>query len=930
MALAMARDDSAPQGLVLRGRRDECAVLDVLLDGARNGQSGVLVLRGDAGIGKTALLEYAIESAADLTVLRAAGYEAEMELAFAALHQLCAPLLDRVDGLPGPQRDALATTLGLGPGAVPDRFFVGLAVLGLLSDAAEVRPLLCVIDDAQSLDRASAQVLAFVARRMLAEPVVMLFAAREPSDLLAGLPKLVVGELGDADARALLASVIPGRLDERIAEQLLAETRGNPLALLELPRGLSAAQLAGGFGLPGALSLQGRIEGSFLARLEALPGDAQRLLLVAAADPTGDPALLLRAVERLGITGSALEPAQSTGLIEIDGRVRFRHPLVRSAAYRAATPDERRRVHRALADATDAQADPDRRAWHLAEAAADPDEDVAAELERAAGRAQARGGLAAAAAFLERAVALTPAPSRRSQRALAAAQTKFEAGALDDALALLGTGEAGAVDDPQRARVHLLRAQIAFASKRGSDAPQLLLGAARKLEAVDPKLARATYLEALSAAMFAGRLARGAGVVEISEAALAGPPPPEPPRPSDLLLEGLAVRFTDGPAAGAPILKEALRAFRGVTVLPQEEARWLWFASWIALFLFDDEAWTVLSTRHLDVVREAGALTALPFVLANRTSVYAFFGELGAAAAYEEELRAVTEATGIATVPYGALALAALRGHEAELTELIRTTVSDAEARGEGLALTITEFLTGTLNLGLGRYDAALTAVGQAERYHEEGAAIWALIELIEAAVRSGQPQLAGAALERVTETTRASATEWALSTEARCRALLSEGDAGETDDLYQKAIEHSGSTSLRVHLARAHLLYGEWLRGERRRREAREQLRTAFEMFNAMGIEAFAGRAERELLAIGDRVRKRSVETRDELTAQEAQVARLARDGLSNAEIGARLFISQHTVAYHLRKVFSKLGVTSRNQLGGVLPESASVGQVA
>jgi DNA-binding CsgD family transcriptional regulator len=430
--------------------------------------------------------------------------------------------------------------------------------------------------------------------------------------------------------------------------------------------------------------------------------------------------------------------------------------------------------------------------------------------------------------------------------------------------------------------------------------------------------------------MFAGRLARGAGVVEISEAALAGPPPPEPPRPSDLLLEGLAVRFTDGPAAGAPILKEALRAFRGVTVLPQEEARWLWFASWIALFLFDDEAWTVLSTRHLDVVREAGALTALPFVLANRTSVYAFFGELGAAAAYEEELRAVTEATGIATVPYGALALAALRGHEAELTELIRTTVSDAEARGEGLALTITEFLTGTLNLGLGRYDAALTAVGQAERYHEEGAAIWALIELIEAAVRSGQPQLAGAALERVTETTRASATEWALSTEARCRALLSEGDAGETDDLYQKAIEHSGSTSLRVHLARAHLLYGEWLRGERRRREAREQLRTAFEMFNAMGIEAFAGRAERELLAIGDRVRKRSVETRDELTAQEAQVARLARDGLSNAEIGARLFISQHTVAYHLRKVFSKLGVTSRNQLGGVLPESASVGQVA
>ncbi len=392
----------------------------------------------------------------------------------------------------------------------------------------------------------------------------------------------------------------------------------------------------------------------------------------------------------------------------------------------------------------------------------------------------------------------------------------------------------------------------------------------------------------------------------------------------------MAVRFTDGPAAGAPILKEALSAFRRAAVLPQEEARWLWFASWIALFLFDDEAWTVLSTRHLDLVRETGALTALPFVLANRSSVYAFFGELSAAAAYEEELRVVTEATRIATVPYGALALAALRGHEAELTELIRTTVSDAQARGEGLALTITEFLTGTLCLGLGRFDAALTAVGQAERYLEEGAAIWALIELIEAAVRSGQPQLAGAALERVTEATRANGTDWALSTEARCRALLSEGDAAETDALYHKAIEHSASTRLRVHLARAHLLYGEWLRRERRRRDAREHLRTAFEMFNAMGIEAFAERAERELLATGEHVRKRTVETREELTTQEAQVARLARDGHSNAEIGERLFISQHTVAYHLRKVFSKLGITSRNQLARVMPGNAHSAPIA
>jgi DNA-binding CsgD family transcriptional regulator len=726
-----------------------------------------------------------------------------------------------------------------------------------------------------------------------------------------------------------LASVLPGRLDARIADQLLAETRGNPLALMELPRGLSAAQLAGGFGLPGALSLSGRIEDSFLARLKRLPGNTQSLLLIAAAEPTGDPALLWRAAELCGIKDSMLEPAESAGLIEIESRVRFRHPLVRSAVYGAATPQERRQVHRALADATNAQVDPDRRAWHLAEGAAGPDEDVAVELERAAGRAQARGGLAGAAAFLERAAELTSEPSRRAQRSLAAAQTKFEAGALEDALVLLETAETGAVDDLERARGRLLRARIVFASRHGNEAPPLLLEAARDLEAIDPSLARATYLEALSAAMFAGHLARGGGVGEISRAALAGPPAPVPPRPPDLLLQGLAVRFTEGPAAGVPILKEALRAFARQALPPPEEARWLWFASWIALFLSDDEAWTALSTRHLDLVREAGALTALPFVLTNRSSMYAFFGDLAAAEAYEEELTAATDATGIATVPYGALALAALRGREAEFSELTQTLVEDAQARGEGLALTIAKYLGGTLYNGLGRYGAALAALGQPERYEQEGAAIWALIEHIEAAVRSQQPQLAGGALERIVETTRANGTDWARATEARCRALLSEGEAARTDDLYREAIERYGATRLRVHVARAHLLYGEWLRRERRRVDAREQLRTAFEMFIAMGVEGFVARAERELLTTGERVRKRSVETRDELTVQEAQIARLAHDGLSNAEIGERLFISQHTVAYHLRKVFSKLDITSRSQLRQVLPESASTGQV-
>ncbi|HEX4760074.1 MAG TPA: AAA family ATPase, partial [Thermoleophilaceae bacterium] len=671
----MAGGPSAPKGLVLRGRRDECAVLDRLLEGARAGQSGVLVLRGGAGVGKTALLEYAVESASDLRVLRAVGVESEVELAFAALHQLCAPLLEELDRLPGPQRDALTITFGLDAGPVPDRFLVALAVLNLLSEVAQERPLLCAIDDAQWLDRASAQALAFVARRLRTESVLMLFAARTPPAELVGVPELLVEGLNDADARMLLASVIPGRLDERVADQLVAEAHGNPLALLELPRGLSPSQLAGGFGLPRALSLDSRIEQSFRYRLEALPKGTQRLLLVAAAEPTGDPGLLWRAAERLHISGPVLDAAETAGLIEVDSaRVRFRHPLVRSALYRAAPPQERRQAHRALAEATDAQLDPDRRAWHLAESTGGPDEDVAAELERAAGRAKARGGSAAAAAFLERAADLTLDPLCRAQRALAAAQTKYEAGALDDALTLLATAESGALGELERARVDLLRAQIAFTSRRGSDAPPLLLKAARELEAVDPDLARATYLEALSAARFAGPLGRGAGVVEVSEAALAGPQPPQPPRPPDLLLQGLAVLFTEGYAAGPPILKEALSAFRRESVLPPREARWLPLACQAAADVWDDVTWRLLSTRELERARETGALTAMPLVLSTLSYIHAISGELAAAEALLDEIKAATEATGIPSHPYVALWIAALRGREAELSELIDTT----------------------------------------------------------------------------------------------------------------------------------------------------------------------------------------------------------------------------------------------------------------
>jgi DNA-binding CsgD family transcriptional regulator len=908
---------------VLRGRCRECEVLDRLLEALRGGQSGALVLRGESGIGKTELLEYALDSASDLRVLRAVGVESEMELTFAALHQLCAPLLDRLPRLPDPQREALGAAFGLSSGGVPDRFLVGLAVLGLLSDVAEERPVLCVVDDAQWLDRTSAQALAFVARRLLAESVAVIFGTREPSEELGGLPELEVQGLGDRDARELLGSVVRGPLDERVRERIVAETRGNPLALLELPRGLTPAELAGGFGLPDALALPGQIEENFKRRLDALPREPRTLLLVAAAEPVGDPALVWRAAERLGNPDEASAAAEAAGLLEVGAGLRFRHPLVRSAVYRAASPGERREAHRALADVTDPQVDADRRAWHRAQATPGPDDDVAAELERSAGRAQGRAGLAAAAAFLERAVALTRDPARRAQRALEAARAKHLAGAPDAAEELLGIAVAGPLDELGRARADLLRGQMAFPASPGSDAPRLLLGAAKRLEPLDIGLARETYMEALFAAQFAGRLAPGS-LLDAAQAARRAQPAAENPSAYDLLLDGLATRFTEGYAAGAPTLKRALSAFPGESVAGGEELRWLWLAGYAAVDLWDDEMWDRLASRQVRVSRGTGALAALPLALVQRIAAHTFAGELAAAASLNEELEVATDAMGIHLPPYGALLLSAVRGDEAKTLELIDTTRKEALARGEGIGLTIADWASAVFNNGLGQYEDALAAAEQASEHPEDlGFSNWGLVESVVAAVRSGMPERASDAVARLSDITLASGTDWAVGIEARSRALVSEGDAA--DRLYREAIERLSSTRIRVDLARAHLLYGEWLRRERRRVDAREQLRIAEEMLAGMGIEAFTSRTSRELLATGERARRRVDETRDHLTAQEAQVARLARDGLSNPEIGARLFISPRTVEYHLHKVFTKLGISSRNQLDRVLPREPS-----
>jgi DNA-binding CsgD family transcriptional regulator len=898
-------------------RTSEREVLVRLLANAREGQSAVLVMRGEAGIGKTALLRYTARQASGFRVVQVTGVEAEMELPFAGIHQLCAPMLDQLDALPEAQRDALKVALGVASGDVPDRFLVGLAVLGLLSAAAENRPLLCLVEDAHWLDAASGMILGFVARRLQAESVAIVVTFREPNSRhdFDGLPELPLRGLADGDARTLLMRAVPGRLDDRVRDRIIAETRGNPLALVDLPRSMSAAELAGGFELLAGTDLPRHLEDRYLERAGELPEATRRLLLLAAAEPMGDATLVWRAAERLGVERSALAPAEDARLVEVGARVRFRHPLVRSAVYRAAPLAERRAAHRALAEATDPDTDPDRRAWHRAHAAVGVDEDVAAELDRSAERARARGGAAAAAAFLARAVELTPDPAERGKRALAAAQAKFDAAAADAALELLATAELAPLDELQRARLERLRAEIAFARTRGSDAPAQLLDAARRLEPLDAALARETHLEAIAAAMFAGSRSRP-GIREVAEAAQAAPAAPQPPRATDPLLDGLATTITEGYSAGLPPLRRALDVFRDVERLAPGEVRWLWLACRLAQDLWDDELWDVLATRGLSVARETGALSALPIAATYRAALHIHAGEFGAASSLIEEADAITSATDMAPLKYASVMLAAWRGNEADGIELFEASRIEATARGEGRGLGIMEGAKALLYNGRGRYVDALAAA-QRGCEHDDVGCERALVELIEAGVRSGATEAACAALARLSEHTQASGTEWALGIEAGSRALLSDGQ--DAEPLYGEAVERLERTRGVVHLARARLQYGEWLRRENRRVDAREQLRIAHEVLSDIGAEGFAERARHELAATGETARKRTEEARGLLTPQEAHIARLAKDGLSNPEIGAQLFISPRTVQYHLRKVFLKLDITSRNQLSRV-----------
>ena len=911
-------DSTARPETWLPSRHIEYGTFDRLIDHARAGTSEALVIQGEAGIGKTTLLDYIATYASGCQVTRAAGIESEMELAYAGLQQLSAPYLGRIDRLPPPQRDALATALGLRNGNSPDRFLVGLAVLSLFSDVAEELPLVCLLDDAQWLDRASTQVLGFVARRLVREAVVLVFSLRQPGDHpdLAGLPELAIGPLNDSDARQLLNSHLLGKVDKLVVDRMVAEAQGNPLALLELSHALTPAALAGGFGFPNGASVPARIEERYRQRLATLPTPTRRLLLVVAAETTGDPVLIRSAAERLEIPVTAAASAEAEGFLTIAQRVTFRHPLVRSCVYQSAAAQERQVVHRALAEVTDPNRDPDRRAWHLAAAAEGVDEEIALELERSADRAQSRGGFSAAAAFMRRAVALTDDPSRRAARALAAAQTSSRAGAFDIAHQLLADAEAGPLDEFARARVTLLRAAVSFAQNRGGDASLLLLQAAKKLETLDIGLSRATYLDAWGAALFAGHLASpGGSLREVSRRAARAPQPIGRPRPSDLLLDGLALMFTDGRPAAAPLLKRAVAAFADLEAPTEEVLRWGWLATRAANLVWDYDLCLEIGMRAVLLARESGAIDVLAVADNVAGQAAAAGGDFATAAILISEVEAVREATATRIDPYAAIALAGLRGDESTASELIERAITEAKDSGQGTALQYANWARSVLLNGLGRYDEALThAVEARDQGPELFIGSWALSELIEAATRTGDFELAHGALARLADHTAGSDSDWGLGLYARSAALLNEGARAES--LYLEAMDRLQRTRLRPETGRAHLLYGEWLRRENRRVDARQSLRTAHDQLATIGMGAFAERARRELVATGEKVRRRSEETRFLLTPQEEQIARLARAGLSNAEIGARLYISPRTVEWHLHKVFAKLGISSRRDL--------------
>jgi DNA-binding CsgD family transcriptional regulator len=898
----------------LCGRRAERQALSERISQTRRGLGGGLVVWGDAGIGKTALLDAAFGTPNGLQVVRLAGAESERRLPYAGLQQLCAPLAQHFKQLPAPQQDALTVALGQRSGEQPSELLVSLAILGLLTEVASQGPLVCAIDNSHWLDRASARSLAFAARRLVSCSVLIIFAAKWVGPELAGLPEIKLEGLSDPDARELLAAAARWPLDERVRDQIVAETRGNPRTLIDLPRSLSPTQFAGGFGLPDAAGAD--VSASVLRTIGMFTPRTRIAVVAAAADPTGDPTLLRRAMEHLRISGDAIDPAIDSGLLAIGSRVVFQHSAVRTAVYRSASPRERHAAHQALAEATKNEADRDRRAWHRAQAATGPDEALAAELERTASQAQLRGGLAALAAFLERAACLTPAAPRQSLRALAAADVTMQAGALDATIKVLDMVDPDMPADCQ-ARADVIHA-LALTHDRSDDAPRLLIDAARRLDHVDAVHARSAYRDALGAAINAAGLAGPGGTTTEVALAVRQAPHTESPAAGVVLLDGVAACLSGRYASGTAKTRQALVLFTNAPPMT-DQLRWLPLACTSAILTWDDSALDTLSRRRVRLARSAGALADLPGALSALSYLLLLSGELKAAEELVAEAQSVAVVVGVRPLVNAGLGIAALRGRLDPTLHMIEDAVSGAAVRGEGLEVARSKWAAAIVLNAVGRYEEAFTAAQDAIDYAGTPAmAGWAMAELIEAGARSGQTARLAKAVEDLSSTTTAAGTNWALGVQSRSLALLSENATAEA--LYRTAIERLTQSHARVDLARAHLVYGEWLRRQNRRIEAREQLRPAGEMLESMGASGFADRARRELQATGEHSRKRSAQASRELTARERLIAIGARNGYTNAAIGSELFLSPRTVEWHLRKVFTKLDITSRRQLVAAL----------
>ncbi len=921
--LGMPLPSLASGATSLLGRDRELGRLLTLIRRARDGQSGALVLSGEAGVGKTALLDRVVDLAeSDVRIERMVASESELELTYAGLQLMCGHMMSAAANLPVPQREALETVFGLRDSGVPNPLVVGLAVQGLLTQVAGDNALLCIVDDAQWLDEVSARAVASVARRLGSERIAVVMAMRNVAGQFADLPQLLVEGLGDNDARELLRLALHGAIDHRVRDQLITESRGNPLALRELPGTLSPADLAGGFALVGSVPLQSRIEQSLLARLEPLPPPTRMLLLLAAADPTGDPGLLWRSSAMLGLGPDNLDAAQQAdALVVVGSRVRFRHPLIRSAVYQAASPEDRRAVHAALADATYVARDPDRRAWHRASATVAPDENVAVDLEQSAERARARGGVAANAAFLERAAELSPAASQRAERLIAAAVAKLDAGAPESALRLVDSARDLPLTPLQEALIDRLRARAGYALRRDRSAPRQLLRAAQDLEPHDEALARDTYMEALSAAMYGGRLGEPGAVADVAGAILTATADDQSERAQDLLLRGQALLCAQGLEAALPTLRRAVSAFMKQPANPFE-LRWVWFCSRAAQDVWDADALRTLAERQVQAARAEGVLTVLPMALSLLLAARGLDGDLDAADAICDEIDAIVSVTGHPLPLFGRISVAAYRGHVEEVERGARQLRAEAYARGEGYALTIVNFAEAVVYNGAGRHrDALASAREELPHSHELGHAMRVLLEVVEAASRTGERAVAEESAERLVSVTRpVGESDWALASVALAKAQLCERD--ESEVLYREAIDRFDRVQIPMLKWRSQLLYGEMLRRLNRRVDARVQLRAAYEGLSACGMEGFAERAYRELKATGEKVRARKSDTPDELTDQELNVAQLARDGLTNRDIGGRLFISAHTAEWHLRKVFVKLGIKSRTELRTALPD--------